>query len=317
MTAPAIVQANKKALLGLVNQACDELALPRVTSLIGALDDDSRQWLAIANREGREYYDAGTRTGGWQELVSEHAFSTVAVTGLTGNTTSGSAVVTNISSTASLVAGYIVQGDGFPNNTRILTVDSATQITCTLTCQESATATAFIFSKDYYSLPDDFAFFNQGTYWDRGYRWQLLGPVIGSEWQMVKSGLSPVGPRRRFRIMNNKFYLDPPPSDSTGSIFFEYFSNSFCQSAAAAAQNIWTADTDYYNFDDDTFVLGLIWRYRAAKGLSFDIEKDIYDLKVSRIVARNGGNRTLSINSQAPVLRLVNDNNIPDSNYGQ
>lgn len=311
---PTIVQANKKTLSGLIYQACDELALPRPGGFIGASDDDSRQWLALANREGREYYDAGTRTGGWQELVTEYAFSTTAFT-LSGNTVSGSAIITGVSSTVGLVAGFAVTGDSFQQNTRILTVDSPTQVTCTLTAQVTQTI-PIVFSKDSYNTPNDFSFFNQGTYWDRGFRWELLGPVIGSEWQMIKSGIAPVGPRKRFRIMGNKFYIDPPPPDSNSSLVYEYYSNSFCQSVAGAAQNIWTADTDYYNFDDDVFVLGLIWRYRSSKGLSFDIEKDVYDMKVDRLIARNGGNRPLPINYQPPEVNLISNANIPDSGIG-
>lgn len=317
MAAPTIVQANKKNLLNLVYQACDELALPRPSMLVGAQDDDARQWLALANREGREMYDIGTRIGGWQELVNDYAFSTFAVTGLTGNTTNGSAIITGISSTAGVAIGQAVSASSFPYNTRVLTVDSATQVTCTLTSAATATATPIIFSQDYYSLPNDFATFNEGTWWDRGYRWQLLGPLLGSEWQVIKSGISPVGPRRRFRIMRNKFWIDPPPPDSTGSIFYEYYSNGFCQSSTGTMQNIWAADTDYYNLDDDMFVLGLIWRYRAAKGLSFDIEKDVYDVKVQRIIAQNAGNRVLDISLQQPNIRLINTQNIPDTGYGQ
>ncbi len=317
MAAPAIVQANKLNLLGLVNQAAGELSLPSLTTVVGSQSGDGRLWLSLAQREGREFYDAGTRIGGWQQLVSEHAFSTFAVTGLTGTTSAGDPEILGLSDTSQLQVGFVVSGLGFPQNTRILSVDSATRVTCTLNCQETAMGTEFVFSKDFYSLPNDFSFFNQGTYWDRGYRWQLLGPVIGSEWQIIKSGIAPVGPRRRFRIMNNLFYLDPPPTDSNGSLVFEYYTNSFCQSVTGTAQNKWQSDEDFYNFDDDAFVLGLIWRYRAAKGLSFDVEKDVYDVKIQKLISRNAGNRVLPINFQQPELRLLNQTNIPETNYGQ
>lgn len=56
------------------------------------------------------------------------------------DTVSGSAVLTNIASTADLVAGMRVVGAGIPSNALILSVDSATQITMTV----NATATATV-----------------------------------------------------------------------------------------------------------------------------------------------------------------------------
>ena len=51
------------------------------------------------------------------------------VTSVTGTLTSGSAVVPSIASTTGLYLGQAISGTGIPASTRILTVDSATQIT--------------------------------------------------------------------------------------------------------------------------------------------------------------------------------------------
>jgi hypothetical protein len=50
-------------------------------------------------------------------------------TAYSGNTTNGSAVVTNIASTAGMYSGQALSGTGITAGTRILTVDSSTQIT--------------------------------------------------------------------------------------------------------------------------------------------------------------------------------------------
>lgn len=52
-----------------------------------------------------------------------------AQTSYTGDTTNGSAVVTSIASTAGMYSGQAISGTGIPAGTRILTVDSSTQIT--------------------------------------------------------------------------------------------------------------------------------------------------------------------------------------------
>lgn len=258
----------------------------------------------------------GGRKGGWQELRGENIFTTVALT-TTGTTTSGSAIVTGLASTSGLSTSYsVASGTGIASNARIVSVDSATQVTLDQACTASGTGTTIIFGKDAYSLPNDFSYFQQLTWWDRTYRWQMQGPLSAQEWQVLKSGLSPIGPRRFFRVIGNKFYLHPAPSVTGDTLVFEYYSNAWCQSNAAVAQSTWTADTDYYSLDDDAFILGLKWRYKAAKGLDYAQEKRDYDVVCDRLVARNGGNRDLRMNSQAQDIHLLNYNNVPDTGFG-
>jgi hypothetical protein len=67
----------------------------------------------------------------------------------TANITAGSAVVTGLSSTTGMTAGMLVTAaSGIPANTRILTVDSATQITLTANATASGTPALTIASED-------------------------------------------------------------------------------------------------------------------------------------------------------------------------
>lgn len=317
MTAPAIVQANKLNLLGLIGAAAGELGLKAPLSVVANVDPQVIQFLALAKREGKDFYQMGGRKGGWQALRGENIFTTVSLT-TTGNTTLGSAIVTNIPTTAALSAGSwsVASGTGIAANARILSVDSSTQVTLDQVCTASGTATAIIFGQDAYSLPNDFAYFQQMTWWDRAYRWQMYGPLTAQEWQTLKSGLSPIGPRRFFRLMGNKFYIHPAPSTTGDTLVFEYYSNAWCQSVGGVAQSTWTADTDYYNFDDDAFILGLKWRFKAAKGLDYAQEKADYMVACERLVARDGGNQSLKMNAQSTDVYLLNNSNIPDTGFG-
>ena len=317
MAAPAIVTANKLNLLALIQAAAVELGLKAPSSIINNTDPQAIQFLALAKREGKDFYQIGGRKGGWQALRGENIFTTNSLT-TTGNTTLGSAIITGIPSTSGLVAGSwsVASGLGVATNARIVSVDSSTQVTVDQVSTLTGTATAIIFGQDAYSLPNDFAYFQQLTWWDRTYRWQLFGPLTAQEWQVLKSGLSPVGPRRFFRVMGNQFYIHPAPSDTGSTLVFEYFSNAWCQSNAAVAQNTWVADTDYYSFDDDAFILGLKWRFKAAKGLDYTQELKDYTTVCDRLIARDGGNKDLRTNVQAKDVYLLNYNNIPDTGYG-
>lgn len=237
-----------RTLLQLIADTCNELGIDAPSAVIASTDPQIKQLLALAQREGMEYYDAGTRLGGWQELVTEYTFPTVA-------------------STAS------------------------------------------------YALPSDFAYFVQRTFWDRTNFWQLMGPLNAQEWQVLKSGIQPTGPRRRFRIKGNLFYIDPTPSD-VSTLVYEYYSKNWCQSAAAATQARWAADDDTYRLDDQAFILGLIWRWKHAKGFAYAEDRLIYDNKVDRNNARNGGNRPLPLNASGRGLHLLSDANVPDTGFG-
>jgi len=313
----SIVQANKLNLLGLVNAATAEIGLPQYTSIINNTDDQAIQILSLAKREGKEFYGMAHRLGGWEELRGIYKITTSAITGLTGNTTNGSAVITNISSTSGITAlTWGCSGNGIPQDSHVLSVDSSSQITLDSVCTATGTGVSLAFGQEAYAFPNDFAYFIPQTFWDRSFRWQLLGPLTAQEWQVIKSGISPTGPRRRFRVVGNKFLIDPVPNDSTSIEVFEYYSNAWCQSSTGTAQSTWAADTDYYTLDDDCFILGLKWRILAAKRMDYSAEKAQYDDACQRAISRNGGNRDLPMNARGRGISLLNNTNVPDTGFG-
>lgn len=75
--------------------------------------------------------------GGAGNVLKLHALS--GVSGITGTTTNGSAVVTALSTTTNFKAGEGIRGTGIPGGTYILSVDSVTQVTMTAAATASAT----------------------------------------------------------------------------------------------------------------------------------------------------------------------------------
>lgn len=237
-------------LLQIVQAACDELGIQSPSSVAGSQDQQVRQLLALANREGAELAAMAGTNGGWPQLRKEQTFN--------------------------LVAGT-----------------------------------------DNYALPTDWGFYLNGTVWDRTSRWQLLGPLSPQEWQVVKSGISPTGPRFRFRIMANRFYFDPVPA-VTDQIAIEYISENWCtDSSGVTAKALFTSDGDLPLLPDDAFILGLKWRFRSAKGLDYDEEYEQYTAFVDKELARSGMARSLSLSARQPSIRLLNGDNVPDTNFGQ
>jgi hypothetical protein len=315
MVAPPINTASKMTLLQMVQEACAELGITQPSTVIGNPDQQVIQILALANREGRDFSQRAHRIGGWQQMRQEYLFNTEGITDFSGDLTEGATTIVNMTSTVGLEVGWIISGNGIPTETSIVSIDSATQVTMSQASQATDTDVSLSAGQQNYPLPDDFGWCMTQTFWDRAFRWQLLGPLDAQEWQVLKSGISPTGPRRRFRIMGNYFYIDPVPSEVDQEVF-EYYSNAWCQSAAGIPQTSWQADSDYYTLDDECMVLGIMWRYLAAKRLSYDEEKRTYELAVQRAMSRNGANRNLPLNASASGIRLLNEQNVPDTGYG-
>lgn len=317
----ALVNQNHSSLLLLMQQACLELGLASPATVVGNPDVQVAQLLALAQREGKEMLARGVAIGGWQMARKEYVFNVQATGVFQASYTQGSNVITMVTVPSTLpVAGWVLSNAGsanssaFPYPTTILSV-VGTLITVSSAASASNANTSMAFGQDTYPMPTDIDHLIPQTMWDRSFRWQLLGPLSPQEWQVLKSGISPTGPRRRFRIFGGNFVVDPVPSDNN-QLVYEYYSVNWCQSAAAAGQRAWTKDTDTYLLDDDTMVLGLIWRFRRAKGLDYETEKDEWDACAARVLARQAGARSLPLNATAAGVHLLNNSNVPDTGYG-
>lgn len=255
------------------------------------------------------------KNGGWQKLHKEYTFTTTGYS-TTGTVTNSSAIITAIPSTSGYSVGMLVTGTGIAANAAVLTVDSATQVTLDKAATASGTAVSLTFGVDNYAFPSDLEYFLSKTFWDGSYRWQLLGPLEAQEKQVLKYGISPVGPRRQFWMRNNRMYLRPVPSNLTDVIAYDYQSNAWCSSSGGTAQSSWTADTDTYLLDEDCFVLGLKFRFLRAKGFDYSEEYDTYIKTANRVMGRDGSGRDLPLNAQNTGINLLNDANIPDTGFG-
>lgn len=305
-----------RTFLQLMQAACNELGIPEPSQIIGAADETSKQLLALANREGKEFSQMANGKGGWQNLHKEYTFDTE-VLSLSGTTTSGSAVITGISDTTGIVASFWgASGTGIPSGARIASVDSSTQVTLDQPATASGTVT-INFAQVAYALPSDFEYFAYRTFWDGAYKWELLGPINAQEKQILRYGIVASGPRRKFYVRLNKIWLDPLPETDAQTIAFDYYSNAWCTDTNGADQTIWTADTDLYKLDDECFIEGIKWRFLRSKGLEYTQEKMDYDSDCQRVMARDGGNRALPLSGGTYGARFLNYDNIPETGYGQ
>ena len=296
------------SLLALVQQATGEMGLSVPTTVVSNTNADVIQLLALANACGYEFI----RRNQWQALSTVNLFQTEFLS-TTGDVTSGSAVITNIPTTAGLSARYQVTGTGILNNSQIQTVDSLTQVTMQQEANASGTGVTLTFSQTQYTMPSDFDRQIDRTHWDKTQHWQMIGPETAQQWEWLTSGYISTGPIVRYRIFGSYFQIWPPQG-TQHYLGFEYISKSWARSVADVAQTSFTADTDTCIFPDRLMVLGIKNKYFQAKGLG-DIFREDLDAEFDIAVANDSGSQTLSMNPRIAEV-LLGWNNIPDSGYG-
>lgn len=315
-----------RTVLQIINTCQQELGLPQSATVIGNADLSTVQlfaFLQLANEELRDYSDEG-----WKALQFE--FNLVVNTPIvtTGDTTEGSAIVTNIPSTAGLAANFwTVTGENIAQAARIVSVDSLTQVTMNMVATDTNIGETLTFSQDTYAMPSDFRKYTNATWWDRTNFWQLLGPDSAQQAQFQLSGIVSRGPRTHFRNIGpyaNTYRLWPPPSTLTEPIqpVFEYISNNTVRVNGSFTNfaQFFANDADVPILDDRALILSVKWRFWEQKGMNWLAKRDEYDTYVDRLMARDGGAQTLSLCGAGGRLMIspldVQDTDFPGPGYG-
>lgn len=139
----------------------------------------------------------------------------------------------------------------------------------------------------------DLGRFIPDTVWNRTRRLPLFGPLNSKEWQAIKSfGSSPV--QNTFTYRGGNFLISPTPT-AGDHVYGEYISKNFCQSAGGTGQSAWAADTDVGVLDEYIMGLGVIVRWKAAKGLDFSADLGKYETQVEQALEQDKPSGTIDL----------------------
>jgi hypothetical protein len=329
------------SLLTIVQQAFGEIGLGQPATVIGNSDVNVSKALALCNRAGLVLRDAPGAADYWPVIRKQYLFNLAGQGPFTGTFTAGSPTITNVTYTGTGTGMSAVQPTWqisskycLPDS-MVVSVSAGPPYTVTMNQGAntiygqplSGTDTALAFGQEAYPYPGDLNYFIPATDWDRNFRWQLLGPVNAQEWQVLKSGISPVGPRLRFRLMAGQIYVQPSPFIQTGNIapvtdllVMEYAQINWVgtlTAPAVASQAFFQLDTDVCAaFPEDIITLSLKWRMLKAIGNAYDEEFDEYEKALQQRQGRETNARNLPLNARAGQLRLLNSQQVPDTGFG-
>lgn len=98
-------------------------------------------------------------------------------------------------------------------------------------------------------------------------------------------------------ILGDRLHVTPAP---TGSATLAYVSKLYCRPASGNDLGAFTKDDDRFVLDERLLTLGLIWRYRAQKGLEYAEDMATYEKALSQAAGRDRGARVIRKGSDVP-----------------
>jgi len=150
-----------------------------------------------------------------------------------------------------------------------------------------------------YPLPDDYDRMTLGSEVDdaNSWFWGYEPFVSVNDWLRFRSGTYSIVSPGGWIIIGGELQFYPAPN---GTAQYPYVSNEFGRNAAGDPIALFEMDTDTFMLDNRLLTLGLIWRWRAMKGLEYSEDLANCEIALAKEQGRDKGARLL----RTPVNRL-------------
>ena len=131
------------------------------------------------------------------------------------------------------------------------------------------------------------------TIWNRDLRRPVFGPLSAQRMQQMKAMVMQ-GPWNQYKVVAGNIEFIPAPAAGQTCAFY-YITRNWAVAADGTTKSSYTLDDDVSLLDEDIMVLGLIWRWKAAKGFNYSQDFDKYERRVMDYLARDGSKPVLSM----------------------
>lgn len=139
----------------------------------------------------------------------------------------------------------------------------------------------------------DFRYILNDIMWNRSLLRPVFGPLVPQDWQALKAR-NVTGPYAQFRIRGNSVKFIPIPV-AGNTIAFEWISKNWVTLAATGTSATWAADADVSLLDEEIMAQGVLWRWKAAKGIEYAEDYNKYERLVADQMGRDGGKSRLNL----------------------
>lgn len=139
------------------------------------------------------------------------------------------------------------------------------------------------------------------TVWDRTDRLPVR-PINDADWAMVKA-MTSAEARYRYRIRAHRLLMTPTPP-AGHNFAFEWVSKWWIQDGSSGAiKERFAADTDSFLVERELLKLGLTWRWRKAKGFSYEEEYNEFEDRLKEMLASDTPKTVIRMDGQAKSKR--------------
>lgn len=138
------------------------------------------------------------------------------------------------------------------------------------------------------ALPSDYdRLMPDARLWDRTSNFIVSGPTGSRAWLQIH-GAGYGGVTGWWRLISGVLNIYPAPAAGR-TYALEYVSRNWAASSGGTAKSTFEADTDVGRIPERLMTLGLIWRWRHAKGLDYAEDMRTYEREMERASARDRG----------------------------
>lgn len=142
------------------------------------------------------------------------------------------------------------------------------------------------------AVPEDWDRFLHNTEFNRTTLRPVYGPITPQRWQAIQVYPQFSGVFIGWRQRTGEFLISPNPPAGQ-ELAYEYVSKYWAISATDERKEYFTADTDNSILSERLMILGIRWRFKAAKGLIYAEDLKTYEIQKEQAQSRDGGNTTI------------------------
>lgn len=119
--------------------------------------------------------------------------------------------------------------------------------------------------------------------------WTLDGPTSNDDWDRMID-FPQIAYPSNWRIFGGALQLLPAPAAGE-TVRFDYVSSNLYKAAGGTLKATWDADTDVCVLPESVISLGVVWRWRALKGLEYGEHMMNAEAAIQRAAGSDGGGK--------------------------
>lgn len=163
------------------------------------------------------------------------------------------------------------------------------------------------------AVPTDYDRIINKSMFNRTQQRRCTGPLDPEEWQSQQA-LTTSLLTDAFRFRGDDILITPTP-EAGDTYAYEYVSKNWCQSAGGTGQDAWAADDDTAKLDEELILLGVIWRFRKARGFDYSEEFNTYEFEVAQAKMRDGGKRARNYGADSSLYEHMRPPTVIEGNW--